>query len=114
MSNKIETLYGWWSDQQAKIGGYSVYTTPNGGTIRVSMVSPSEKHNTFWKDMKYLGIVVDFLEHYDANGKLTSQSPLGRDMYNERIVNTCEPARAMEVVEFRAYKGLTTFAVGKA
>src|SRR5271165_280035 len=81
MSNKVSPLYGWWSDEQSIVGGWSVYTTPSGGTIKVSMVSPGEKHETCWQDMKPLGLVVDFLEHYDNRGKLTSQSSLGRKMY---------------------------------
>jgi hypothetical protein len=114
MSNKIETIYGWWSDQQAKLGGYSVYTTPDGGTVKISVCTPTEQHNMMWEDIKFVGIVCEFLEHYDANGKLTSQSFLGRKMYGERLVNTCEPARAMEVIEFMSYKGLTTFSKGLA
>jgi hypothetical protein len=108
MSNKKEMIHGWWSDSQAKIGGYNVYTTPSGKTVKCSMVSPSDKHNTYWKDMVYLGVVCDYLEHYDANGQMTSQSPLGRDMADERM-----PSTTNEVIEFMAYKGLTTFNAGK-
>jgi hypothetical protein len=114
MSSKNDPIYGWWSEEQAKLGGYSTYTTPEGNTTRCSMVSPTNYHGTFWKDIIPLGVVCDFLEHYDANGKLTSQSNLARKKYGDRIVNTCEPARAAEFIEFTQFRGLTTNFVGRA
>lgn len=114
MSNKISPLYGWWSNEQSIIGGWSTYTTAEGYVIKCSMVSGSPEHDTIWTDMQPLGVVVEFLEHYDAKGKLTSQSNLARKMYGDRLVNDCEPASAAEFIEFITFKGLTTKEVGRA
>lgn len=100
--NTKETLYGWWSDSQAEIGGYCIYTTPSGGQVRVSMVSPTSSHHSYWKDIRFVGEVVRCVSSHDERGVVISPAKV-------KVM----PSPATDVVGFMAFKGLTTFQIGK-
>jgi hypothetical protein len=114
MSKSIDPIYGWWSDNQAKIGGYSEYTTPDGSVIKCSMVSPSPKHQTFWDDIKCIGVVVDHLRTFNERGQMTSESYLGRKQSGKIKQDNVIPLSNDHLVDFIQYKGLTTFTIGRA
>jgi len=54
-------LFGWYSERQARIGGYQVWRTPSGAAVRCSMLSPTAEHDTIWKDMVPRGEVVEMV-----------------------------------------------------
>lgn len=66
MTSKQKTKYGYWSDEQAKHKGHSIYDSAQ-GPVKVSMISddPPEiflkKWATTWNDLKYVDQVSEWL-----------------------------------------------------
>lgn len=63
----MSKLYGWWSAQAARAGGYSIYKTPDGVRINVTHVTHDPKcHGTLWPDIRFKGEVTEHCRNISA------------------------------------------------
>jgi hypothetical protein len=53
--------YGWFSAEQAALGGTVIYLGVNGKEYELSCVSASIAHGSGWRDLKFVAEVVRFL-----------------------------------------------------
>jgi len=58
---KKQVMHGWFSQQQADMGGTSFYSLLGGGEVEISQVTSTTDHGTMWPDIKYVGEVLDHL-----------------------------------------------------
>ena len=90
--------YAWHSNRQRNLGGYCVYSTPNGGTIEVTEVNRDKDYKHSFDDAVYMGEVVTCLEsHKDMDWFEPSYV---RTPHVPRITDEMSrPGRATEVIE---------------
>lgn len=81
--------YGWYSDMAEHLGGSSVYTTPNGGTARVTAVFDrrdlkQEEYN--WKDRRFVGEVCEWVktDSYGIIGRPFAYPPADRAAFQAK------------------------------
>lgn len=77
------TRYGWYSDMAEHLGGSSVYSTPNGGLVRVTAVFDKkdlDQEDYDWKDRRYVGEVCEWVktDSYGIIGKSGCYPPADR------------------------------------
>jgi hypothetical protein len=72
-------MHGWYSVQQAKLGGSLYYTTPKGGRVEVTVVSETMDHGCYWDDLAYVGEVVSAISGTRTYGELGDPMKLDTD-----------------------------------
>lgn len=112
MANR-DKVYGWWSEKQVSIGGYSIYTKADGSRVKVSMVSSTvDRHETYWDDIVSLGEVENFVVRVEPDE--TEEQAFVRQE-KERAARGYTTEKQAKIAEetrtFAHSRGLTTFTV---
>jgi hypothetical protein len=108
MNNTKEALHGFWSDKQAKLGGYAVYTTPDGRQVKCSCVSLTTNSGCSWDDIRYVGKVLQCVKSVNERGKVIFEKGATPKVQYETSIHTVS---MFDVVSFPT---LTTYTIGQA